>query len=435
MIKNPTMIAAAKPDHMPQVEKRKLKSADTEMSIFQLIHRHKDIARIDLAKRTGLSEATLSGIVRGLIKKGLVIESGKGSTALGRKPVSLRVCADTAYFLGVDLEWDSVTVVVTNSLEEVVYQVETPTKMMEGRDAVLRRTCKIIAEALQDCRVPKGVIKGIGLAHPGVIDTQNGVVLSYPRPGQMTEWKNVSLKGMLETEFGLPAAIDDHTRMMAVAEKCFGMGASLNDFLFVSVGWGIGATIFINGEAYRGADGFAGELGHMSLDEDGPLCFCGSQGCVETISSGTAIIETVRRAILKGVDSTVSDLAEGALDRISIEMVCRAAMEKDKLASRVLEEAVVHIGAAISSVINLLNPRTIILGGLLFRHAGPLLLEPLRQVVSHRAMEKSAHQIRFMVSELGSNSAAVGSARLISEKVLDRVYEERSQALTRKQVA
>jgi uncharacterized membrane protein len=103
MSKNPALIAAAKPDHMAQPEKRKLKSADAEMNIFQLIHRHKDISRIDLTRRTGLSEATLSGIVRGLIKKGLVIESGKGSTVLGRKPVSLRVCADTAYFLGVDL--------------------------------------------------------------------------------------------------------------------------------------------------------------------------------------------------------------------------------------------------------------------------------------------------------------------------------------------
>ncbi|MGO8791133.1 MAG: ROK family protein [Terriglobia bacterium] len=395
------------------------------MSIFRLIHSHQDVSRIELAKRTGLSEATLSGIVRRLIKRGLVVEFGKGPTRLGRKPVSLRVCDNVAYFVGVDLGWDCVVAVITDLVGKIVHQVEIETRMEEGRDSVLQRTCTTIRKALHDCHLPKRVIKGIGMSHAGVIDTQNGVVLSYHRPGQMAGWKNLPLKAIVEREFGLPTAVDDHTRMMAVAENYFGNAVGANDFIFVQVSRGIGLSIVINGEIYRGPGGFAGEFGHMTMDENGPLCFCGNNGCLETMSSCTSIIETVRRAILKGVDSAVMDLAERDPDRISIEMVSRAATENDTLASRVLNEGITHLGVALSNVVNLLSPRIVILGGLLFNQAGALLLEPLRRVIKQRAFEKSVNEIQFVISSLGSNAAAMGSARLISEKMLEHVYQER----------
>jgi predicted NBD/HSP70 family sugar kinase len=288
----------------------------------------------------------------------------------------------------------------------------------------VQTTCAIVRKALQDCRLPKSAIKGIGLSHSGVIDTQNGVVLSYPRPGHMSDWKNLPLKAIVEREFGLPTAVDDHTRMMAVAEKYFGMGAGVDDFIFVQVSKGIGLTVVIDGEFYRGPGGVAGEFGHMTMDENGQLCCCGNDGCLETVASCTAIIETVRRAILKGVDSAVIGLAQGNLDQISIEMVARAAMENDTLAFRVLNEGITHIGVALSSVVNLLSPRVVILGGLLFNHAGSLLLEPLRRIIIQRRLDKSANEIQFMISSLGGNAAAIGSARLISEKIVEHIYQE-----------
>ncbi len=163
----------------------------------------------------------------------------------------------------------------------------------------------------------------------------------------------------------------------------------------------------------------------MTVDENGPLCCCGNYGCLEALASGGAIIQSVRTAIQKGVDSKVRDLTKEDLDRISMEIVTRAAAENDGLACRVLHDAVSHIAVALADVVNLLSPRMVILGGPLFRLAPQLITEPLMRVVKQRAFEKSANEIRLEVSSLGSEAAALGAARLIAEAILERVYLEK----------
>jgi predicted NBD/HSP70 family sugar kinase len=231
---------------------------------------------------------------------------------------------------------------------------------------------------------------------------------------------------MLEAEFGIPAILDDSTRMMAIAEKCFGIGQQIKDFVYISVGMGIGAGIFIDDKLYRGSGGGAGEFGHMTVDEDGPLCSCGNSGCLEVLASCTAIIQSVRTAIQKGVSSKINEWVKGDLDRISIEIIARAAKENDALGFRVLYDAVFHIGVALADVVNLLNPSTVVFGGPLFREAGGLL-ETLRTVIRQRALEKFANELQLKISTLGSEAGALGAARMVSEKVLLRLYEEKTQ--------
>jgi predicted NBD/HSP70 family sugar kinase len=401
------------------------KVARNELGILRLIHAEPKISRIELARQTGLSAALVGGVVGRLVGKGLVVETGPGSTRVGRKPVALSLRNDIAYLVGVDVGSFLLRVVITDFLGRSICATETETRMAEGRSRVLQRTFETIRKTIQDSRLPDSALKGIGIAHSGVIDAERGVVLSFPRPGQMTEWKNVSLKQLVEEEFGLPALLDDSTRMMAIAENCLRQDRKLRDFLFISVSTGIGAAIFVDGTLYRGPGGFAGEFGHMTVDENGPLCCCGNYGCLEALASGGAIIQSVRTAIQKGVDSKVRDLTKEDLDRISMEIVTRAAAENDGLACRVLHDAVSHIAVALADVVNLLSPRVIILGGPLFRLAPQLITEPLMRVVKQRAFEKSANEIRLEVSSLGSEAAALGAARLIAEAILERVYLER----------
>jgi len=230
---------------------------------------------------------------------------------------------------------------------------------------------------------------------------------------------------MLEKEFGMPSVLDDSARMMALAEKHFGLGRETGDFLFIEVGMGIGASIFIDGKLYRGPGGSAGELGHMTVDENGPLCSCGNNGCLEAMASCAALIQAVRAGIQQGVNSKISELVDGDLSRISIEIVVQAARENDTLALRVLDEAVSHIGVVVADVINLLNPKVVIFGGPLFREGKELLLDRLRQVIRQRALEKSANEVQLKLSSLRSEAAALGAARLISEEVLERLYIEK----------
>ena len=205
---------------------------------------------------------------------------------------------------------------------KVIHKSQTETKISEGRTTVMDRMCKFIRLAMKESKLPKGAIKGIGIGHSGVIDSERGVVLSYPRPGQMSDWKNLPVRDIFQKEFGIPCLLEDSVRASAIAEKAYGLGKDLKDFIYTEVGIGIGSGIFLDGNLYRGAGGGAGEFGHITVDEDGPLCSCGNAGCLEAVASCSAIIQAVRRAIDKGVDSKIRDLAGGDLDRVSVELDC-----------------------------------------------------------------------------------------------------------------
>ncbi|PYV63986.1 MAG: hypothetical protein DMG97_36265, partial [Acidobacteria bacterium] len=198
---------------------------------------------------------------------------------------------------------------------------------------------------------------------------------------------------------------------------------NLEDFVYIDVGMGIGAGIILNGNLYKGPGGGAGEFGHMTVEENGPLCCCGNNGCLEMMASCAAIIHAARGAIEQGVDSKIRELVEGDLKRISIEIIAEAAQENDSLAFRVFHEAVSHIGVALADVVNLLNPGVVVFGGPLFR-AAPYLLEPLKRVIKQRALERSANQVQLSVSNLGSEGGALGAARAISERVIENLYRQ-----------
>ena len=402
------------------------KLAQKELHLLRVIQTTPNVSRMELAKRTGASAASMTANVQRLIDRGLVVETGKGVAIAGRKPVSLSLRSDLGYVIGVDLGSFLLRVVVADVLGNISYRMETETRMAEGRERVLSRTFAAIYEAMEKSRVPRAAIKGIGMAHSGVIDSQRGIVICFPRPGQMTQWRNVPLRELMENEFRVPCVLDDSARMMALAEKHFGIGQDVNDFLFVEVGMGIGSALFFDGKLYRGPGGTAGELGHMTVDENGPLCSCGNNGCLESLASGATIIQTVRTGIRQGVNSKVNEMVDGQLDCISLEIVVQAARENDTLALRVLDEAVYHIGVVLADVTNLLNPSLVIFGGPLFRSAQELVMGRLRQVIRHRALEKSADELQLKVSTLGGEAAALGAARLVSGQVLEDLYVENS---------
>jgi N-acetylglucosamine repressor len=185
---------------------------------------------------------------------------------------------------------------------------------------------------------------------------------------------------------------------------------------------GIGAALFFEGKMYRGAGGKAGEFGHITVDENGPLCSCGNNGCLETVGSCGAIIQAVRLAMERGVASKIRELTGSDLTRISIEIIAQAASENDSLAFRVLQDAASYIAIGLADLVNVLNPRQIIFGGALFRAAPQLLSDPLRRVIKQRSLEKSANEVQLKVSSLGEEAGALGASRLIAGRVLKTLY-------------
>jgi len=392
--------------------------------VLKLIYTKPNISRIELAKHTRLSAARITSIVDKLIGKRLIAESGLNASAMGRKPVSLSIREETGFVAGVDVGSFNTRVVITDLQGRALYKHKSETRLADGREKVLSRTLHLIHNAIADSGKPQSALRGVGIGHSGVIDVNEGVVLSFPRPGQMEQWKNVPLRKIMEGEFGVPCLLEDSVRGSATAEQHFGLGVGLSDFIYVDAGMGIGAAIFLDGKLYRGPGGSAGEFGHITVDEHGPLCCCGNSGCLETLASCAAIIQAVKSAIEKGVNSRVQEFVKGDLDRISIEMIGQAAMENDGLCFRALNQAVSQIAVALADVVNLLNPHMLIFGGALFRSAPDLFLDPLKRAIKQRALEKSANEVQLKISNLGSEAAALGAARLISETVLERLYQE-----------
>jgi N-acetylglucosamine repressor len=399
------------------------RSPSNEWNVLQLVHAKPSISRIELARRTRLSAARITSIVENLIRKGLVVESGHNPSAMGRKPVSLSIRPDAGFVVGVDLGTFYTRVVIMDLQGRVVHRHRSETAISDGRDLVISRTLKLVHQAIAGSGKPESGLRGIGIGHSGVIDVKAGVVLSFPRPGQMEEWKNVPLRRIMEREFAVPCLLEDSVRGCATAEQYFGLGSGLNDFIYVDAGMGIGAAIFLDGKLYRGPGGSAGEFGHITVDEHGPLCSCGNYGCLETVASCAAVIQSVRNAIEKGVNSRVRDAARGDLSCISIEMIGQAARENDGLCFRILNQAVAHIAVALADVVNLLNPHVLIFGGALFRSAPELFLDPLRRAIKQRALEKSANEVELKISALGGEAAALGVAQLISHTVLEKLYQ------------
>ncbi len=403
------------PEPLEKLEQR-------ELSILQLIHSGMNNSRLELARQADLSPSSITAIVQRLINKGLVVESEPMTSLLGRRPIPLQIRKDAAYLVGLDLGSFYLRVVITDMNGEMVYKSQTRTEMNVGRDRVLEKTFLCIHQAIRESRIPQKSVKGIGIAHSGVIDSEAGIVLSYPRPGQMAEWKNVPLRDIFQREFSLPCLLEDGVRTATIAESRYGAGRELDNFIYIDVGMGIGAGIFLDGKIYRGAGGKAGEFGHITVDEDGPLCSCGNNGCLEALASSAAIIQQVRTAIDAGIDSRIRELAGGDLDNVSIELIAQAANFDDSLAYRVLQKSASYIGIGLANLVNLLNPKVLIFGGALFREIPQLVADPVRRIIKQRSLERSAHEVELKVSTLGGEASALGAARLIAERIIGDLY-------------
>jgi predicted NBD/HSP70 family sugar kinase len=406
--------------------KTNFRTSEKELEILGLIHARVAMSRAELVELTGLSAGLISAVVRRLIASELVVESGLEPSKLGRRRVALKLCAGTSYTIGVEIGTFFLRVVINDLAGNICHKVETRTILSDGFSRVMKRCFKTIDQAVSDSGINKDAIAGIGIAHSGVVDSNQGVVLSFPRPGQMAEWRNVALREMVEEKYKVSCVVEDSVRMAALAEKQVGIAVELSDFVYIRIGMGIGSCIFIDGEPYRGAGGSAGEFGHMTVDENGPLCYCGNNGCLSALASCSAIILAVAGAIRKGVHSKIQEMVENDLDQINIEMILQAAVENDSLAFRVLNDAAVHIGVALADVVNLLNPSVVIFSGPLFQSNSQLMLDSIQRVIRQRALEKAANEVQLIVSTLGADAPALGAARFAAARSIGKLYTEKA---------
>jgi predicted NBD/HSP70 family sugar kinase len=360
--------------------------------------------RNDLARETGLSAATVSRITRTLVRQRVLTEVPAAEPAVGRPVSGLEVNGAYGSVIGVSLLAPLARLVHLNLRGEILRETEEPLDLRKGADAVLASLRSLVR------RLPRraGRFCGVGLALPGQWSKEEGISLMYPR---LPDWRNVPLRRLLEGWTGGPATLIGYAPALAVAEQARGGRPEPRNLLCAEVAENIALGVIANGEVLEGASGNAGELGHICVDPEGPVCYCGNRGCLESRATCSAVVEEVR---------TSSD-AKGRFPRsASYDDVVRLAREGDPFAVRLLGRVGRALGAGLATALNLFNPELLVLNGRFFE-AGDLVLTPLRAAIQDHAITSTVKRLAIERSTLGPAAPALGAGLVAIRESLRRM--------------
>lgn len=307
------------------------------------------------------------------------------------------------WVVGVDLGATKIAAGLVSPEDKIVEKVYVPTNAGEGPQAVVERIAGCVARLETD--LPAGTrLAAIGVCCPGPIDHNSGMVMSPPN---MTGWLNVPLQAMLETRLKLPSPIEHDAKAAVLGEFHFGAGRDTNNLIYIVVGTGVGAAIIIDGELYRGSTNSAGEVGHITVDMNGPACSCGSNGCLEVFTAGPDLVDRLRDlAAAEQVD--LPDDLDGA-------GVAELAAQGHLQAQAVFQQAGRALGVGIAALAHMFDIETYIIGGSVVQ-AGELLLAPTREGVRYRAYESIGSRVKVIASPLGDDAPILGMAQVARSK-------------------
>ncbi len=377
--------------------------------VFQLLREHRQTTRTDLVRLSGLSKATVSDIIDTFLREGFIREAGKHQPVRGRSQVVLEFDPMARLVLGAQLVGPTCTVVLADLSAQPRHRTTRP---MQGTDpeSFIEAICAAVEELRPLAETP---ILGLGVGTPTSVDpTGRRVTLSVPYG-----WRDVPLADMLEARLGLPTLIANRAKVAALGEVWQGAHAETDHLFYVYVGSGIVAGMVVNGALYFGSSGGAGELGHTTVLPDGILCGCGNQGCLHTVTSESAIVRMARAKAREAErPGFLVARTNGVLGQITLALVLEAAAAGDPIALETLAEAGTYLGIALANVVNLVNPRTVVIGGPIASIGEPFL-EPVRREVRRRALGDALHNLELVPSVLGDDAGAIGAAALVLENM------------------
>jgi len=308
--------------------------------------------------------------------------------------------------VAVDIGGTKIITAVFGGDGAVLSRIYCLTLAHEGPVRVVRRLNETIGRAIDKAGLKKSQVAGIGLAAAAIIDINRGLVTEAPN---LPRWHNVKLPSLIAGEFNLPVYMLNDASAAALGEHRYGAGRGLNNLIYITVSTGIGGGIVIDGELYNGTDGCAAEIGHMVIMVDGPACNCGRRGCLESLASGTAIGRMAKERLAHGEKSTMRTLAGNNIEEVTSKTVARAARKGDVLALDVIHTAAGYLGIGLASLVNILNPQMIIIGGGV-SSMGAMLLGPARKSMKAHAFKLPASTVRIVRPALGMDAGLVGAA-------------------------
>lgn len=381
-----------------------------QAELLTLLRDHGRLSRAELGERVRLSRAKLAIEVDRLTEAGLVESDGLAASRGGRRSANVDL-SSALRFLGIDIGATSVDVALTDARMTVLDRASEAVDVRGGPDAVLAVVLDLTAKLRARAGQPE--VHGAGVGVPGPVSFRDGVPVAPPiMPG----WNQYPVRTALAQHLGCPVLVDNDVNIMALGEMHAGLARAVQDLLFVKVGTGVGCGIVVHGAVYRGANGSAGDIGHIRVDDDGPVCECGNVGCLEAYFSGAALARSATAAATSGRSEPLAQrlAARGAL---SGEDVAAAAAAGDPVSVELVREGGHRLGLLLAGLVSFFNPAMVVVGGGVATGLGHPLLAELRSVVYRRSLPLATGNLPIVLSELGPDAGVVGAARMISDRV------------------
>jgi glucokinase len=308
--------------------------------------------------------------------------------------------------LAMDIGGTKIATALISRDSKILAQEYSLAMAYEGVQPVISRIFTAIDSILSSRRMTVPELAAMSIACAGGIDSENGIVSQSPNlPG----WRNVPLRNIITERYKVNTFLLNDANAAAIGEHRLGAGRGTRNLFYMTVSTGIGGGIIIENRLYAGASGVAGEIGHMTVDPNGPKCSCGNFGCLERMVSGKAVATDAIKRIREGAKSSLVGIEKGKIDDITAEKVSKAAYDGDSLALEIIARAANYLGTGVVNLVNLLNPEIVVIGGGLSK-IGDLLFNPVREAVKERAFELASQIVHIVPAELGDDAGVLGAA-------------------------
>ena len=310
------------------------------------------------------------------------------------------------YHIGLDIGGTKIIGALFNSEDEIVKTIKKKTKAREGVEVIFSQISKVIDGLVEN--IDKDEITSIGAGVPGIIDSENGIIVFSPN----IPWNNYNLKNEIETKYGISCYIGNDVNVGVMGEWKYGSGIGYKNIVGIFVGTGIGGGLVLDGKMFEGKIGAAGEIGHINVIEDGPVCGCGARGCLEAVASKTAMQNEIIAQLKRGRESLLKDMISQTGEIIKSEQIKQAFEANDELAVSIIESSARHIGRAAASIINILNPEIIIFGGGVIESMEDVFLPLIKKSAKKYSMPKLYETCEMISAKLGDNAGLYGALTL-----------------------
>ncbi|MCL5072790.1 MAG: ROK family protein [Actinobacteria bacterium] len=377
--------------------------------VLKTIYNYRLISRAGIANITGLTPASITKIVNEFLDIGIVREISKGKTFSGRKPVFIDINSDSYFIIGVYIARKSINGIITNLNAEIIKRVEYNKSLLEDPN-LPQEVIKLIDELLKISGINKEKVLGIGMAVPGPINSKSGeVIYRKLSEGPPYVWVRVPLTEAVLERFGIPVFADNDSNASAVGESWFGSGMEFKNFILISFGEGLGGGLILKNRLYRGEDDIVGEIGHITIDVNGPKCNCGNFGCLELFTKNKTIIEKYNVLSKKYPNSKLTNK-----HIVNVEDIYNFEDKNDPLYNEILDYQATYLGIGIVNIINVLNPQAVIIitNEIKKIDINPLL-EKISDFVRKRAFPVVREKVKIIPGKLGNDAQLIGSISLV----------------------